>query len=147
MKIWVYTFMIVFIAIFLTMAGIDVPAANNILELAGVDINQPANINSETPIYQAIFGSGTGLLITILLTSITVGLLTRSKSENYAILPLIIGTGAGGFGLYMFVSLFWSLTSIAFGYAYWVGFVTALLLIPLGFAYIVALVEFFRGTD
>jgi hypothetical protein len=135
MKLWNYIVISVFLAFLFELAGI--PVSGDLLEYVGIATTSSFVTNSA--LYLAIFGAG-GILIGLGI-AIAIGSLTKNPTENYVILPFIIG------GMVLFMSTFTGIIIKAFSYEQWVGLIVSLILSPLLVGFIIAAVEFFRGTD
>jgi len=137
MKVFNYTIMILGMLVLLSFGGIDV--GTNVLSQIGLTDNA---FNFGTSTFQNfIFGTG-GILILGLGASLVVGFLTKSSTENYAILPFIIAV------LAVFIQGFTGI--IIYSVANnppWITNLLLLMLVPLTVGYSFSLVEFFRGTD
>ena len=76
------------------------------------------------------------------ITGIAVGFITKAQSENYVILPFIVGS------LYFFGGSFVSIINDSWGtHSPWVSYVITIILGVLSVGYLISLIEFFRGTD
>lgn len=151
MKVWYYIVVMVGVVLLLQMSGVNTPV-QPIFNLAGVSFTQnntlaPTTI-SASGFYNELFGlqgeGVTGLLVALgaAIAGLVVGLFTKASPENLILLPLITGT------LTLFVITMAGIlnTVIATGNT-WVAAVMGLILIPFTVGYILALAEFFRGTD
>lgn len=145
MKVWNYIFIMVGIIILLEIFGFDT-AVDGVFNLIGLSINNGKITNVEitaSSFYDRFFSSGTGILtLAAIASGIIVSFFTRSKPENFVLLPLITTT------LVLFVSTFYSIIkqAIAIG-DQWVIIILSVIFIPFTIGYILALAEFFRGTD
>lgn len=151
MKLWTYIVIMLGLELILVLAGIPIPGVNSgdnpLLERLGISTSNDVNVNPEGDLYKSIFDDNLGILMGLLGAAIVIGYITKSASENYAILPLIVGTGGLSFGLYTFYSLFHATTSYAFSLGSWEGYVTLVIMSPLSVGFLISIIEFFRGTD
>ena len=139
MKLWNYLVIFVTIAIFFWIAGIDVVGITGILQTIGIlDADGARNINSSNTLRTVILAT----LAAGAVVGITIGFFTKSKSENYVILPILTGTL-----LIVFMSFSYNIMSYAFTQGEWVGWITVMIFAPLGTGFLWSLIEFFRGTD
>jgi hypothetical protein len=71
---------------------------------------------------------------------IAIGFITKSKSENYVLIPIVLVlTGL--------VGTFVSILSAASGYPSFIKTILSIILVPFIAGYLLALAEWFRGTD
>lgn len=137
MKIFNYTILMVVLILFLKFAGIPI-GGQAFLNAIGFDV--AASSMKSATFYTGIFGAA-GILLAIGV-GIAVGFLTKSKPENYIILPLIVGS------LEFFVVALTSIIDYSLtNFAGWVSSIIILIFAPLVVGYVLSLVEFFRGTD
>ena len=135
MKVWYYVLMSAFLGLLFEMAGISV--GSEVLSYIGISATGTGI--KTAAMYLAVFGS-VGILIGIV-GGVIIGAFTRSSPENYIILPFIIG------GLTIFTSTFIGIINITATYDTWLRSIILLIIGPLTIGYVVAMVEFFRGTD
>ena len=137
MKAFNYTIMILGMLLMLSFGGIDV--GTNVLSQIGLTSDA---FNFGTSTFQNFIFGTAGVLILGLGASLVVGFLTKSASENYAILPFIVSV------LAVFVQGFTGIIiySVANNPA-WITNLILLILVPVTVGYSFSLVEFFRGTD
>ncbi len=153
MKVWNYVFVMVGVIVLLQLGGIST-AADSIFNLIGLNFNSDNTINATTVsasgFYDTLFGntstgdSSNGILIAIAaaLGSIAIGAFTRTKPENLILLPLITGT------LVLFIQTINGIMNLVIANGNtWIAAIMVLLLIPFSIGFIVALAEFFRGSD
>lgn len=143
MKIWNYMILTVGLVFLTIIAGLPM-GFNHILENLGVTVNATDNtitsqVLTNSGFYLAVFGT-VGILIGIG-AAIFIGGITRTSPENYVILAFITGT------LAIYVGVFTSIMNYAISLNSWVTYIVLGIFLPLSAGYIVALVEFFRGTD
>ena len=137
MKAFNYTIMILGMLLMLSFGGIDV--GTNVLSQIGLTSNA---FDFGTSTFQNFIFGTTGVLILGLGASLVVGFLTKSATENYAILPFIVPI------LAIFVQGFTGI--IIYSVANnppWITNLILLMLVPVTVGYSFSLVEFFRGTD
>ncbi len=137
MKVYNYIIMITGMLLLLAYAGI--PLSTNILAQLGITTGSFALTSSA--FWNYLFGTAGILLIGTLTSAIAIGYFTKSPTENYIILGFIVSW------LYIFVSSFVSLINYSLEIGGWISAVIMLILAPLSVGMIIALVEFFRGTD
>lgn len=137
MKAFNYTIMILGMLLMLSFGGINV--GTNVLSQIG--LTSDAFDFGTSTFQNFIFGTA-GVLILGLGASLVVGFLTKSASENYAILPFIVSV------LAVFVQGFTGIIiySIA-NNPPWITNLILLILVPTAVGYSFSLVEFFRGSD
>ncbi len=135
MKVWYYVLMSAFLGLLFEMAGIPVGA--EVLKYIGISATGTGI--KTAAMYLAIFG-GAGFL-TAIVGGIIIGAFTRTSPENYIILGFITG------GLTIFTSTFIGIINVTAGYDTWLRSIILLILGPLTVGYVLAMVEFFRGTD
>ena len=139
MKVWNYLIIFVSIALLFWMAGIDVTGVTDILNKIGIiDAEGAMNINSANTLRTTIIA----LLVLGAASGIAIGFFTKSKSENYVILPIITGTL-----LVVFINFSYNIMNYAFSQGDWVGYITLMIFGPLSVGFAWSLIEFFRGTD
>ncbi len=138
MKFWNYIIIFTTLTLLFWIAGIDVVGITGLLTYVGfLNAEGIVQINSNNALRIVIFV----LLAGATAVGIAISFLTKTKSENYIILPFIIT------GIVLFLNIPWSITTYAFSQAQWVGYITALIMIPLGVGFLIASYEHFRGTD
>lgn len=135
MKVWYYVLMSAFMGLLFEMAGI--PVGSEVLSYIGMSATGTGI--KTAGLYLLIFGTA-GILIGIV-GAILIGTFTRTSPENYIILPFIVS------GLTIFTSTFIGIINITSTYSTWLRSIVLLIIGPLTIGYIVAMVEFFRGTD
>lgn len=137
MKAFNYTIMILGMLLMLSFGGIEV--GTNVLSQIGLTSDA---FNFGTSTFQNFIFGTTGVLILGLGASLVVGFLTKSATENYAILPFIVSI------LAVFLQGFTGIIiySIA-NNPPWITNLILLILVPVSVGYSFSLVEFFRGTD
>ena len=97
---------------------------------------------SSTTVGSGFYLAVLAIMSTAIVVGVGVGFITKSPSENYVILPLIIGS------LFVFGGAFTGIITWAFeNTPTWASTVISIILGVLSVGYIVSLVEFFRGTD
>jgi hypothetical protein len=139
--VWNYVFVITGTALLLQLGGVTIGALNSLFNLLGITFNALGltSFNITSNFWQAVFGSA-GIWAGIGL-GVIIGFFTRTSPENFVILPFITTT------LYLYVSIIIGIINYGLSFTPWIGAVTGLILAPFAFNLIVALVEFFRGTD
>lgn len=145
-KVWKYTTISAGLIIFLHFAGVPVGAVSQILNLIGIEVGPSGEVIASSltnsSFYNFIFGIG-GILTSIVAVGSVViaGFFTKAKPENLIMLPIVPM-------LLVFLSAGVSIIShtISLG-STWVTALVVLLLAPWTIGYIIALAEWFRGTD
>ena len=154
MKVWNYIFISLGLITLLYFVGIEVGSASKIFELMKIGVNQTTgdltSVNSTAGgFYDKLFkttGGGTdwGILITLAsaLGAVVVGFFSNAKPENLILLPLITST------LVLFISAWLAIIQYAIATNLtWFAWLIGLIIIPFIGGFILALAEFFRGTD
>ena len=150
MKVWKYIVITTGLIFILKLAGLPT-GADPIFRVLGITFDSAGNLFgfnfSGSAFFNNLFqstGAALGTLVTagIIGAAVIAGLFTRAKPENIimltfstTILILFIATGISIINY-----------SISLGHA-WVSAIIAFLLLPFTVGFIVALAEFFRGTD
>lgn len=150
MKVWKYMVITIGLILILKLAGLPT-GADPLFRLMGVSFDAAGNFqNVETTaagFYDVLFnnvGDLQGILITIVaaVAGVIAGLLTRAKPENLILLPLITTT------LVLFLMTTVSIMNYAISLGQtWVAGIIIVFLLPFTIGFILALAEFFRGTD
>ncbi len=149
-KVWKYVFITLGLVTLLRLAGLPT-GADSLFNLVGLGFNSSGDIGNVTTSTSAFFtvlfqdtGSSLGIFALIVGATggIIAGLFTRAKPENLILLPLITTT------LVLFVMTTVSIMqySISLGQT-WVTSIIVVFLLPFTVGFIMALAEFFRGTD
>ena len=149
-KVWNYVFIASALVIFLRFAGIPT-GADAIFNLMGITFTPGGNVGnvttSSTGFYNTLFqlsGDLKGILValTAAAAGIAIGFATKAKFENIILLPLITTT------LVIYLQTFVGLMqyTISLG-QYWITAIIIILLLPFTIGFILALAEFFRGSD
>lgn len=139
MKVWNYVVIATGLVLFLEFSGLPT-GAQGLLSFVGLGTDSAAVGTSS--LYSKIFDPTNGILIVGIAAGVVISFFTRSSPENYIILPLITGS------LTLFVSSFYSIMNYSLGnYPSWVSGLIVLVFGPFTVGYLLALVEFFRGTD
>lgn len=151
MKVWNYVVISLVMMIFLTFLGFNIGGFTQLFNLVGLSYipstGEIANVTiSASSFSDALFGTGgiKGLLIVLAAAggAVIVGLFAKTSGENLILLPFITGT------LVLFLECFISLINYSIGsYPSWVTGIIVIIFLPLSIGYIVAMAEFFRGTD
>jgi len=142
MKVWNYIMIFTGLSVFFWMAGIELTGTVDLLTKIGFLNEGVVNLDS----YNTLRTTVLTMLAAAAAAGIVVGFITKSSSENYVILPFITGVGVS-FGLLIFINLGYSIINYAFTQADWIGYITSMIFVPLTVGFIIALLEFFRGTD
>lgn len=135
MKVWYYVLLSAFLGLLFEMCGIPVGAE----VLSYIGLSATGSGIKTAGMYLAIFSTG-GFLVAVGV-SFLIGTFTRTTPENYIILGFITA------GLTVFTSTFIGILNVTSTYSTWLRSIILLILGPLTVGYIVAMVEFFRGTD
>ena len=150
MKVWKYVFITLGLITFLRFAGIPT-GADALFNLVGVGFDSSGNVGNVTTTASGFFnvlfqdtGSTLGILTLLAGTAggIIAGLFTRAKPENLILLPLITTTLV----LFLMTTVSIMQYTISLGQA-WISAILIVFLLPFTIGFIMALAEFFRGTD
>ncbi|HEC39998.1 hypothetical protein LCGC14_0509430 [marine sediment metagenome] len=149
-KVWKYVVITIGLILILRLAGLPT-GADPLFRLMGVSFNAAGNFENVTTtasgFYDVLFqnvGDLQGILITIVAATagVIAGLLTRAKPENLILLPLITTT------LVLFLMTTVSIMNYAISLGQtWVAGIIVIFLLPFTIGFVLALAEFFRGTD
>jgi hypothetical protein len=139
MKLWNYIFIITGLVFLINLAGIDI-GTTGIETIIGM-IKGEVDI-SVSSFWNNLFKPDLGILVTIVTGSVIAGLFARAQLENFIILPFILTT------LVLFAQVFTAIISYASkDGATWISSIVTLIFGALLIGFILALLEFFRGTD
>lgn len=150
MKVWNYLFISITMMLFLTFLGVNIGGFTQLMNLIGFGYDPTTNAmnvtTSASNIFNQLFGDGdvTGILVAFISAAgaVIVGLFAKARVENLILLPFITGT------LTLFVEAFVSIMLLSIGtFPVWASAVILMVFLPFTVMYIVALAEFFRGTD
>ncbi len=143
MKVWNYVVICTGLMIFLQMAGIPTATAG-FFDLLGIEFAGPTlqGISFKTGTFWSKILSSSGILIAGVGAGIVAARISNSSPENYVLLPLITGPLA----LYA-VSIFSIMQYALANSPLYIASIVTLMLGGLGAGYVLALAEFFRGTD
>ena len=138
MKVWNYLIITTGMMFILALAGFHIGVVDNLLQTLHLTTNTQ-DIGS-SGLYDYIFGIG-GILI-LGIAGMIVGFFTQARLENFVILPLIAAQ------LVAWLSCLVGIMSYANAtFSGVISLVIIAILGPLTVGYLIALVEFFRGTD
>ena len=141
MKMWNYAFIMVGMSLLLEIAGLT--SGGGILATFGFSIT--AGKIAWVSFDASTFYTAVGVILSVSIAGgVIIGFLTKSSSENYIILPFIVGT------LYSFLGVFYSILGFAMdlpGGSQWITAIIVLLLGPFIPLFLISCIEFFRGTD
>jgi hypothetical protein len=152
-KVWTYVVMSMGMIMLLQFAGIDTGMSSQLFNLTGVNFdgsNLENTTTSASGMFSALFDlageviAGGGILGKLAAGGavIAIGFFSRGRLENIILLPFITGT------LVLFISAMVSITNHAISLGVpWIAAVIAMVFVPFTVGFIVALAEFFRGTD
>lgn len=151
MKVWNYVYISLGLVLFLHFAGIPT-AAEGLFDLVGLSTNSTTGaVLNATPSSSGFFNelfqdTGTNKGILALLVGAGIGIaasfFTRAKPENLILLPLITST------LTLFLMSMVGVMQVVLSYgSSWISAIIVLLILPYTIGFILALAEFFRGTD
>jgi len=139
MKLWNYIFIITGLVFLINLAGIDI-GTTGIETIIGM-ITGEVDI-SISSFWNNLFKPDLGILATIVTGSVIAGFFARGQLENFIILPFILTT------LVLFAQVFTAIISYASkDGATWIASIITLIFGALLIGFILALLEFFRGTD
>jgi len=151
-KVWTYVFISIGLMMVLHFAGFPTGVTGTVFNTIGLKAGIDASGNqfisnvttTDSTLYNKVFrntGDDLGVLILLGTGLIIAGLLTKSKPENLILLPVILV-------LLAFVSAYYSLMVYVIGLGQqWAIFIMTLIFLPITVGFIIALAEFFRGTD
>ncbi len=145
-KIWKYVVTSVGLIFLLKLAGLPT-GTEAMLSLLGLVFGSNGEITSITTsdasLFTFIFGSA-GILLTIAAATgaVIAGLLTRAKPENIILLPL--ATTVLVIFIQAAIGVMQYANSLGQG---WISGIIFFFLLPYTTGFIIALAEFFRGTD
>jgi len=145
-KIWKYVVTSVGLIFLLKLAGLSTgtEAMFSVLGLVFGSSGEILSITtSDASLFTFIFGSA-GILVTIAAATgaVIAGLLTRAKPENIILLPLATTVLV----LFIQASIGVMITANSLGQG-WISGIIFFFLLPYTTGFIIALAEFFRGTD
>ena len=154
MKAWNLMFISVGLILTLHFFGYPTGAVGTILDSlnVGIDNSDPLSpVLTNVTVTDSLWynkllddaGSTKGILILLGLATaaIAASLITRAKPENLILLPIIITMGA-------FLSAYASLMTYVISQGQqWISLVITMIFLPIAAGFILALAEFFRGTD
>ena len=137
MKVWNYLIITNGMMFLLTLAGFHIPVVDNLLSTLHLT---PSNQDlGSSGLYDWIY---TYIFLAVAVGGIIVGFFTQARLENFIILPLIAA---------QLVALLSCLVGImSYANATFSGVISLVIIAilgPLTVGYLIALVEFFRGTD
>ncbi len=150
MKVWKYVFITLGLVTFLRLAGLPT-GADSLFNLVGVTFDSSGNVGNITTTTSSFFntlfqdtGTTKGILALIAgaTAGVIAGLFTRAKPENLILLPLITTTLV----LFLMTTVSIMQYTVSLGQA-WVSAIIVVFLLPFTIGFIMALAEFFRGTD
>ena len=151
-KVWNYVIISLGLMLLLQFAGLPNGAMGSLFTLTGVNFNEDNTLASSTAtstdFFDVMFGNDGfaigGILVTLAAAAgaVIIGFFAKAQVENLIMLPFITGT------LTMFVSSFLSIINYTIDLGVpWLSALVAVVFVPFMFGFILALVEFFRGTD
>jgi len=150
MKVWYYVFIATGLIVLLHFAGLP-SAGTPLLNLMGLSFNADGSAAQVTTtaggFYDVLFEDKEGVkgilvAIAAAVGGLAVGLFTSAKPENLILLPLITTT------LVLFLATFVGIMNYAIGTGnIFVSSIVVLIFLPLTIGFILALAEFFRGSD
>lgn len=148
MKVWSYVIICMTLILMLQFAGLKTGLTplgqlfkltfNENNEITGFDV-------TFSEFFSYLFSEGIGSLLGILAglgVGIAASFFIKGQAENFIILPFI--TTVLALFIQTFISVMVSVISEGVG---WAAAIVSLIFVPLTIGYIVALLEFFRGTD
>jgi len=150
MKVWNYVFISVTLMLVLTFLGIKT-GLTPLLDLIGFSYNIETqtfgNMTiSNSNITDTLFGGSglAGILAALAISAgaVIVGLFAKASTENLILLPFITGT------LVLFIQTFAGIINYSIGtFPVWMSAVIIVIFVPFTLGFIIALAEFFRGSD
>lgn len=91
--------------------------------------------------FSAMSATFLAVLVGAVVGGIAIGVFTKAKTENYVLIPIVTGT------LFGLVASFISIWTAAASYPSYIKAILSVILIPFIGGYLLALMEWFRGTD
>ena len=150
MKVWNYVFIAISMMLVLTFLGFKT-GMTPLLDLVGFSYSQETqtfgNMTiSNSNITDVLFGgaslSGILAVLAIAAGAVIVGLFSKASTENLILLPFITGT------LVLFIQTFVYIMNYAIGnFPTWASAVVIVVFAPFTIGFVIALAEFFRGSD
>ena len=141
MKLWNYAFFAIGLSLLFDFAGL-IPTGGLLSLIGYSNVGGVLTWNfTASTFWNSVLGLS-GYLILGITAGLAIGFITKSSSENYIILPFITTV------LAVFLQAFIGVITYSIGA--FPGWITAIIILTLGpFVplFIVAMVEFFRGTD
>ncbi len=148
MKVWKYVVVSVALIMLLRFGGL--PTGNeNLFNTIGVSFDAVTGIittisSTDSTMFNFLFKAGAGILAVLVLVggAAAVSFVTRAQFENIILLPFVTSI------LVLFVSVGFNLMNHAYqdGHS-WTAAIMLFLMMPFTIGFILALAEFFRGTD
>ena len=154
MKVWNYVILCTVLVLITQFSGFNTGGEAGLANMTKIgftnssDPNCPNCINSfdigYSDIFHFLFSTGAilGILTGLGLAAIGASFFAKGQTENFIILPFI--TGVLGLFIQTFVAII--IYAISSGVS-WAAAIVSLIFIPLTIGFVIALVEFFRGTD
>jgi hypothetical protein len=148
MKLGGWCVMLTCMMVFLTLMGVST-TFNSQLSSLGMNVT---NESTGTTVigdmegsyfWDYIFGSGTGILVTLLTVGgvIGVGLYIVTKDTNLLVLPIIITIAS------LFIGTFWSVVSNIASYnQWWMTSIVGVIFAGLSIGFAMACLDYFRGN-
>ena len=135
MKVWNYFYIGLTILVLLDLFGIL--GGTGVLGLVGFErVGDDIKFN-----FSALTATFLAVLVGATAASIAIGYFTKASMENYILIPIITGT------LFGLIAAFVSIWTVAASYPGYIKAVLAVIMIPFIGGYLLALLEWFRGTD
>lgn len=152
MKVWNYLFIAITMMLVMTFLGFQLGGFTQLFNLLHItyqpDTGTMTNVTlSASSLFSQLFGNNSdinGILLALVGAggAVVVGLFARVNIENLILLPFITGT------IVLFVEAFVSIMNIAIAtFPAWASAVILVIFIPFTVGFIVAMAEFFRGSD
>ena len=141
----VFTYMMMALSIMLVMTFLGLHTGfTDILSIVGFSYdNSTGTISSVGVQTSTIYLTLLAILTVAVGSTLVIGFITKSSSENYVLLPFVIGT------LFLFVQTFTGIMGsvISGDYPGWMAAVVVTIFLPITIGLLISLAEWFRGTD
>ncbi|KKK42235.1 hypothetical protein LCGC14_2188530 [marine sediment metagenome] len=147
-KVWKYVFISVGLITLLRFSGLPI-GNEQIFDMIGLIFEGTTGVissfnSTDSSMFRFLFAVGTGILITLAVstTAAAVSFVTRAQFENIILVPFITSV------LVLFVSSGYNVITYTLSLGQgWISSIVVLLMLPFTVGFILALGEFFRGTD
>lgn len=135
MKVWNYFYIGITMLVLFDLFG--VLGGSGVLGLIGFErVGDDIQFN-----FSALTATFLAVLVGAVGSSIAISYFTKSPAENYILVPIITGVLAG------VVASFVAIWTAAVSYPIYIKAILSVILVPFIAGYLLALLEWFRGTD